>query len=119
MQSGTINLWGVQLEVGSNVTPLEKLGYALDYLHCQRFYQTGIVQELFISAGTGVCTLIIPFQTSMRATPTMTSSYTTQVNGTGSVAATAAYGFQNNVNVTGGATSSVNVAGTWTASADL
>lgn len=43
VQSGTVNLWGVQLEVGSVATALEKLDIADDYAKCQRFYQTAFL----------------------------------------------------------------------------
>jgi hypothetical protein len=41
VQSGTINLWGVQLEIGPTATPLEKLDPQIDLANCQRFYQVG------------------------------------------------------------------------------
>ena len=36
VQSGTINIWGVQLEVGSVATPLEKPDPQQDLAKCQR-----------------------------------------------------------------------------------
>jgi DNA-binding beta-propeller fold protein YncE len=39
VQSGTIGLWGVQLEIGSVATPLEKPDPRYDLANCQRFYQ--------------------------------------------------------------------------------
>jgi hypothetical protein len=41
VQSGTVYLWGVQLEVGSVASPLEKLDPRMDLANCQRFYQIG------------------------------------------------------------------------------
>jgi hypothetical protein len=41
VQSGLIRLWGVQCEVGSVMTPLEKIDPGLDLQRCQRFYQVG------------------------------------------------------------------------------
>ena len=43
VQSGTIQLWGVQLEIGPVATAIEKLGFSLDFINCQRFYQTGFL----------------------------------------------------------------------------
>lgn len=38
VQSNTFSFWGVQLEVGSVATPLEKLDPQQDLANCQRFY---------------------------------------------------------------------------------
>lgn len=38
VQSGTVQLWGMQLEIGSQATPLEKIDYATDVQNCQRFF---------------------------------------------------------------------------------
>jgi hypothetical protein len=46
VQSGTFSFWGVQLEVGSVVTPLEKPDMRVDFANCQRFYQ--IVQVFVV-----------------------------------------------------------------------
>jgi hypothetical protein len=43
VQSGTITLWGIQLEIGSVATPLEKLDPQQDLAKCQRFYCTGTI----------------------------------------------------------------------------
>ena len=40
VQSGSIAIWGVQLEIGSVATPLEKPDPQQDLAKCQRFYQT-------------------------------------------------------------------------------
>jgi hypothetical protein len=39
VQSDTVLLWGVQLELGPTATPLEKLDPRVDLANCQRFYQ--------------------------------------------------------------------------------
>src|SRR5262249_29133243 len=39
VQSGTVYLWGVQLEIGNTATPLEKIDPGEDLRRCQRFYQ--------------------------------------------------------------------------------
>jgi hypothetical protein len=41
VQAGTVQFWGMQLEVGSTATPLEKLDPQVDLARCQRFYQVG------------------------------------------------------------------------------
>lgn len=38
VQSGTFTLWGMQLEIASAATPLEKLDPQQDLANCQRFY---------------------------------------------------------------------------------
>ena len=43
VQSGTIQMWGMQLEIGSVMTPLEKIDFGLDLKNCQRYYQVGSV----------------------------------------------------------------------------
>jgi len=81
-QSGTIQLWGVQLEVGSVATALEKLDYQTELAHCQRFYQTG---QMFITAygiagaGLGVSG---NYFTSMRTIPfiSLTNSFSSNVS---------------------------------------
>jgi hypothetical protein len=53
VQSYTLGLWGVQLEVGSVATPLEKLDPRLDLANCQRFYQTGnFLLQAYNTAGS-------------------------------------------------------------------
>jgi hypothetical protein len=47
-----VRLWGVQLEVGSIATPLEKQNYALALIQCQRFYQ--VIQIFSIQSAIGV-----------------------------------------------------------------
>jgi hypothetical protein len=119
VQSGVVQIWGVQCEYGPTATPLERMDYADDLRRSQRFYQTGLVQSAFVSAGISTYTTIIPFPVPMRALPAMTSNYTTQTNATGSVNPQGGYGYQSNAAVTVGAGSGVNVYGSWTASADL
>jgi hypothetical protein len=41
VQSGTFVFWGVQLEIGTVATPLEKLDPVTQLQQCQRFYQVG------------------------------------------------------------------------------
>ena len=70
MQSGNINVWGVQLEIGSVATPLEKPDPQVDLANCQRFYQ-GINTSARGSYSTGAnFTNSVNFLVTMRATPT-------------------------------------------------
>ena len=72
VQSGTIALWGVQLEIGSVATPLEKPDPRYDLANCQRFYQSGIVFGAVASALRHYdCITVL-----MRATPTTVRTYT-------------------------------------------
>jgi hypothetical protein len=72
VQSGTINLWGVQLEIGSVATPLEKPDPRYDLANCQRFYQLGGVGMYgYASAGSWIGG-VVNLPVLMRATPTVT-----------------------------------------------
>lgn len=42
VQSGTVTLWGMQLEIGSQATPLEKIDPQIDLMNCMRFYQGNV-----------------------------------------------------------------------------
>lgn len=71
-QSGSINLWGIQLEIGSTVTQLEKLDPNDDIIRCKRFYQQfNLSVGGYSIAGTvnpyGTSILLVP---GMRAVPT-------------------------------------------------
>lgn len=73
VQSGTIQLWGVQLEIGSVATPLEKRDPVLELQQCQRFYFTtsAIGQDGYASAANGVVAVPILFPVTMRASPSV------------------------------------------------
>jgi len=76
VQAATIQIWGVQLEMGTIVTPLEKPDPYRDMAVCQRFYTIG---NGIWGGGTGVgAAIIIPiaFQVWMRVQPTVTQSLT-------------------------------------------
>lgn len=76
VQSGSTNLWGVQLEVAAagqtQPSPLKKRSQQEELAECQRFYQTGLLQlSGTATAGFGVSYGIsLPVQ--MRASPTLT-----------------------------------------------
>jgi hypothetical protein len=80
VQSGSVNLWGVQLEIGSVATPLEKLDPRLDLSNCQRFYQTGqLLASGYAIAGIGAISTWV-FPVVMRASPTLTASGNANAN---------------------------------------
>jgi len=74
VQSGTIKLWGVQLEVGSVMTQFERVDPQQDFAKCQRFFQVGAV----LGAGPGGATTGVQLfvqanlPVTMRASPTIT-----------------------------------------------
>lgn len=80
VQSFVFALWGVQLEIGSVMTPLEKPDPQQDLAKCQRFFQVGSVEYMgYTGAGTGQHQSWA-FAVPMRATPTCTSNVTTSTN---------------------------------------
>jgi hypothetical protein len=92
VQSGTIVLWGVQLEVGSVATPLEKPDPRYDLANCQRFYQQVICNVR--ATGAAVISLLSPATWSqMRATPTTTLGATGVIGNAGSPALTGSNAF--------------------------
>jgi hypothetical protein len=79
-QSGTITLWGTQLEVAAAATALEKPDIRYDKANCQRFYLTtqGVIGGYGVTgAGVGQS---VAFPVTMRATPTAASISTTNSN---------------------------------------
>jgi hypothetical protein len=117
VQSGTINLWGVQLEIGPTATPLEKPDPQQDLAKCQRFYQTGSFAFYMGATGAFIYGAFQPFIVSMRAIPTIAPSYTTQTNCTGSVSNQTGYGFMAQMQATAAGQS--YLVGAYNASADL
>jgi hypothetical protein len=80
VQSGTFQIWGVQLEVANpgqtQPSPLEKLDPRMDLANCQRFYCVGHqVSGSYGTAGLGVYNSG-SFPATMRANPTLTPDYT-------------------------------------------
>ena len=72
VQSGTISIWGVQLEIGSVATPLEKPDPRYDLSNCQRFYSTVSVSIRFPGQTGGQTNAITVTWAPMRAGPTIT-----------------------------------------------
>ena len=117
VQTGTVNLWGMQVEVGSTATPLERPDAYTDLAKCQRYYQTGTFYNSgYGAAGAGVG-VTLPFMVTMRISPTVTPTFATQSNcGSSTASNPTVAGFVPYTIVT--ATSSYALAGTFTASAD-
>jgi len=118
-QSGTINLWGVQLEVGSVATPLDYGGSPQQQLaDCQRFYQTGtLVNAAYQVAGqtVGAASILL---VQMRTAPSVSTAGTPSDSNVGSL------GFGSNpqmVQLTGTATGTGSwiIAHSFAATADL
>jgi hypothetical protein len=118
VQSGTINLWGVQLEIGTVATPLEKLDPRMDLSNCQRFYCTmGFNASGYVNVGMALGYVqTLPVQ--MRAAPTIVATPGGSNNlNTMAVAANGDNGVT--VSGIGIATAGAYYYGTFTASADL
>ena len=118
VQTATFVLWGVQLEVGSVSTALEKLDAGRDLERCQRFYQVGSMFLQSYNATLGSCGYFASFSTPMRAAPTLAQANLAYSNGsaaTATGATTQGFDWSFVVTSTGGAAAS----GTFTASADL
>jgi hypothetical protein len=90
VQSGTFVIYGVQLELGTVATPLEKLDPVTQLQQCQRFFQahTNFQPYLYAPAASGVST-DFAFPVTMRATPQIT--YTTVSYGNASGITALAY----------------------------
>ena len=119
VQSGVFNIWGVQLEVGSVATPLERVDPVDDLRRCQRFYQgaDNVAMQAYSAAGQWMAQTL-RLATPMRAAPTITLSGMTYTNasdaGTANVTST---GFLIYAPAT--ATGQAFFIGNFTASADL
>jgi hypothetical protein len=117
VQSGTVQLWGVQLEIGTQATPLEKPDPRYDLANCQRFFLTGTVQ-MNQYAGQVTSYALMFTMPQMRAAPTITHDFTTTANcSSASVVAISNNTYQ--VDITATAVGIYNAAGTFVASADL
>lgn len=85
LTSGTFTLTGVQLEVGSVATPLERRQYGQELALCQRYFQSyaaGTFRMDGNAAGAGVSVsgITFSFHTQMRSSPTATGNYSSTTN---------------------------------------
>lgn len=71
VQTGTVQFWGVQLEIGTAATPLEKPDPQQDLAKCQRFYQTFQIFAGGYSGAAIAAIASIMFPVVMRATPAL------------------------------------------------
>jgi len=71
LTSGSFNLTGVQLEVGSVATPFERRQYGTELMLCQRYYEVGSSAQLFSSYVVTANNYYNPvrYSVSKRATP--------------------------------------------------
>ena len=118
VQSGTVYLWGVQLEIGSVATPLDYGGTPQQQLAaCQRYYQVGqlLGNGYSVASVTVSASSLLPVL--MRATPTVAlgSNFSTGVN-TPTLGTVVGGVFANALTT---ATAGYSVNCTFTASADL
>jgi len=115
--SGTWTIGDVQLETGSVATPFERRSYGQELALCQRYYQAGNYANTVYGVATTTNTAPISFKVTMRATPTMTATFS-YVNASGGtvnpLGNNAAF-----IDATITAAANSLVAGTWTASAEL
>ena len=75
--SATFYVTGVQLEAGVNATDFENLQYGQQFALCQRYYQY-YDQGVNAYSSTGI--IGFPLSSCMRATPTLTLSYSGTAN---------------------------------------
>ncbi|HEY4386221.1 MAG TPA: hypothetical protein VGN34_17325 [Ktedonobacteraceae bacterium] len=73
VQTGGFGIWGVQCEIGSTASPLEKLDPQQDLAMCQRYYQTtSVIETGYQVAGQSISwSLPIP---QMRIAPAITQT---------------------------------------------
>jgi hypothetical protein len=71
VQSGGIYIWGVQLEVGTAATPLEKPDPQQDLAKCQRFYQTVTASLRAYAPGANAISACSVSWPPMRVMPTV------------------------------------------------
>ena len=118
VQSATIQLWGVQLEINGFASNLEKPDPRYDMTNCQRFYQIGNFAYNGYTASTVVELSPILWNVTMRAAPSVTPTYTTQTNcASSTTVGITANGFS--PQTTGSSTAVYTFIGSYTASADL
>ena len=101
-QSGTFDLWGVQLELGSIATPFEQKPIGLELLLCQRYYCSSVSNDsnyfhnsYLASPNSGFNEAVpVAFPTRMRIVPTVTVSFTNFDNATNGGQAITVDGFE-------------------------
>jgi hypothetical protein len=82
-QSFTLQLWGMQFEIGSVATPLEKLDPRIDLANCQRFFVSMMNLIGGYNVATGGAWIPSLFPVTMRASPTIAYGTPTVGNASG------------------------------------
>jgi len=117
VQSGAFGIWGVQLEIGSVATPLEKPDPRYDLSNCQRFFWTGqILLGGYNVAGGGI-SASWPYTVTPRAQPTIVITSNSSANVGGLTASPLTGGIYMTGSVTATGPAAINAS--FTASADL
>ena len=80
VQSATIQLWGVQLEIGSFASQLEKPDPRYDLSNCQRFYFAAGVLAASTGSTGGQLYAQVSLPVQMRATPTVVGADNSSTN---------------------------------------
>jgi len=119
VQSGSFTFWGVQLEIGSVATPLEKPDPQQDLAKCQRFYQTGHFWLGGFGQPAGTVGYAVRLSIQMRVPPTVVPSFTTQSNCSGGTVGAAVSSDSIPFYSIASSQAGIFFDGTFTASADL
>ncbi len=118
-QSATFVMWGMQCEISSTASPLDKPDSQMDWANCQRFYQSGALEILGSVSTAGFFvgnTIMLPVR--MRQIPTVASNFPAPTNTpTATVAALSAGAMIASASASAPGTIIAN--GTFTASADF
>jgi hypothetical protein len=101
-QSGTFDLWGVQLEKGSTATPFEQRPIGTELALCQRYYCSSVSNDsnyfhnsYLASPNSGFNEAVpVAFPTRMRIVPTLSVSFTNYDNATNGGQAITVDGFE-------------------------
>ncbi len=118
-QSATFVMWGMQCEVASTASPLDKPDSQMDWANCQRFYQTGALEILGTVPAAGYFvgnTITLPVR--MRQIPSVTSNFPAPTNTTTATVTVLDAGAMI-ANAASTAIGTIIANGTFTASADF
>lgn len=117
-QSGTFQFWGMQCEVASVVSALEKIDYAQEIINCARFFVSGTVfLETAMQSAVALGYWQV-FAVKMRVAPTIAFSGTSLTNCSGLAASqVGTTGYIPNASASGAGLTSFN--SSFTATADL
>ena len=82
VQAGTVNFWGMQMEIGPAPSPMEKLELRQDLANCMRHYQdhNGLIVSGYGNAIGVPFYLDFPLPVTMRVAPTVALSNFSNVN---------------------------------------